>query len=167
MDVTNPIGGGGGCVYRDPPWDHPTTKELVLLYLDGMEIELLASHFQMTAHEIVDKLSELFFDLPEPVQDTSATNYKKPWQRAETSKLWRLYAVRNSIPDIAEKLGRDELGVCYKLLTEQMVILPRNLADDYGLDEEEFHVESTADPKAEVCSTCLDVVLYCKCYYEE
>ena len=165
MDVANRLG-RDGCVHPEPLWDEPTAKELVMLYLDGMEIELLASHFQMTAHEIVFKLSDLFFGLPEPIQDTSAANYKKPWNGAETTKLWRLYAVRNPIPKIAEKLGRDELGVCYKLLTEQMVILPRRLAEEHGFDEEEFHVESQSDDKIKVCPTCLDVVPFCKCYYE-
>ena len=155
-----------GCVVLDDGWSEPATKELVELYLDGMELELLSSHFQMTVHEIVAKLSELFFAVPEPMQDTSAANYKKPWHGAETAKLWRLYAVRNPIPKIAEKLGRDELGVCYKLLTEQMVILPRSLAEVYGFDEDEFHVESKSDDNAKVCPICLDVVPYCKCYYE-
>ena len=159
--------GRGGCIDPEHLWDEPTTKELVMLYLDGMEIELLASHFQMTAHEIVAKLSELFFSLPDPIQDPSATNYKKPWHRAETTKLWRLYTVRNPIPKIAEKLGRDELGVCYKLLTEQIVILPRSLAEMYDFDEDEFHVESQSDDNIKVCPTCLDVVPYCKCHYQE
>ena len=164
MDVENSLG-RGGCIDPEPLWDDAAVKELVVLYLDGMDLELLASHFQMTAHEIVFKLSDLFFGLPEPIQDTSAANYKKPWNGAETTKLWRLYAVRNPIPKIAEKLGRDELGVCYKLLTEQMVILPRRLAEEHGFDEEEFHVESESDQKAKVCPTCLDVIIYCKCYY--
>ena len=144
-------------------WDEDTVRELVLSYLDGMDIDLLASHFNKTQHEIVFKLSEVLLGVSNPKQDTRAKRYRKPWTWAEKSKLWRLYAVRNPIHLIAAKLGRDELGVCFKLLSEQIVILPRHVVEKYDLDQDDFAVQSESDYKVPVCSNCLDVVMYCKC----
>jgi uncharacterized iron-regulated protein len=146
-------------------WTKAARKALVELYLDGMDIDLLASHFNKTQHEIVFKLSEILLGVANPKQDSSAKKYRKPWTWAEKSKLWRLYAVRNPIHLIAEKLGRDELGVCFKLLSEQIVILPRRVVEKYDLDQDDFAVESESDYKVPVCSNCLDVVMYCKCKF--
>ena len=41
-------------------------KELLELYLDGMELDLLSSHLNLGKREIVRKLSELFFNIEHP-----------------------------------------------------------------------------------------------------
>ena len=141
-------------------------KELLELYLDGMDIEFLTSHFNLRGREIVRKLSELLLGLDQPKQDPSARNYRKPWHWGDNSKLWRMYAVGVPIPTIADKLGRDELGICYRILSEQYVIVPRAIVERYKLDQDNFAIESDSRFKVKTCPNCLDVVVYCKCRIE-
>ena len=142
-------------------------KELLELYLDGMDIVLLSSHLNLKTREVVRKLSELLFGLEFPIQNPEAQNYQKTWCWAEDSRLWQMYAVGIPVKVIAHKLGRDELGTCYRLLTENLVIVPRTVVEKYKLDQENFATDSDPKPDVKICSTCLDVVPYCKCYYEE
>ena len=141
-------------------------KELLELYLDGMELELLSSHLNLGKREIVRKLSELFFNIEHPGQNSEAPNYGKPWNWGESSRLWRMHAVGTPVRTIAEKLGRDELGVCYRLLSENLVIVPKSIVAKYELDEDNFATDAAAEQSVKTCSNCLDVVAYCKCYYE-
>ena len=141
-------------------------KELLELYLDGMELDLLSSHLNLGKREIVRKLSELFFNIEHPEQNSEAPNYGKPWNWGESSRLWRMHAVGTPVRTIAEKLGRDELGVCYRLLSENLVIVPKSIVAKYELDEDNFATDAGSEQSAKTCSNCLDVVAYCKCYYE-
>lgn len=142
-------------------------KELLELYLDGMDIVLLSSHLNLTRREVVRKLSELLFGLEFPTQNPDAENFQKNWSWVETSRLWRMYAVGIPVQVIAHKLGRDELGICYRLLTENLIVVPATVVEKYKLNQENFATESDPKPDVKQCSTCLDVILYCKCYYEE
>lgn len=144
-------------------WTKAARKALVELYLDGMDIAWLSKHFEGQPYEIVLQLSELLLEISNPIQDTGAKNYGKTWSWVDNSKLWRMYAVRTPIPQIAAKLGRDELGVCFRLLSEQMVVLPRKIVEEFNLDEDDFAVELDEKPSPSVCSFCFDVVIYCKC----
>lgn len=148
-----------------PPWSVSKTRALLDLYLDGMDIGLLSKHFEVQPNEIVLQLSELLLEISNPLQDAGAKNYGKTWTWVDNSKLWRMYAVRTPIPQIAAKLGRDELGVCFRLLSEQMVVLPRKIVKEFNLDEDEFAVQPEASPPVSVCSRCFDVSLYCRCYF--
>ena len=140
-------------------------KELLELYLDGMEIDLLASHLNLTKWEIVRKLSELLFEVSSPVHNPSANRYRQRWNWAENSRLWRMYAVGIPIQTIAERLGRDEMGICYRLLTEGMVIVPKATVSKYKLDQDNFATESDSQYTVKTCSNCLDVVIYCNCSF--
>ena len=142
-------------------------KELLELYLDGMEIDLLSSHLALKRREVVIKLSGLLFGLESPTQNPEAQNYQKTWSWAENSRLWRMYAVGIPVQVIAHKLGRDELGICYRLLTENLIVVPATVVEKYKLDQENFATDSDPKPDVKICSTCLDVVPYCKCYYAE
>lgn len=141
-------------------------RELLELYLDGMDIDFLASHLDLRSREVVRKLSALFFDIEQPRQDSTARNYRKAWNWADSSKLWRMYAVGASVRAIADRLGRDELGICYRLLTENLVVVPTALVKKYNLDQDNFATDDGSKNAAKVCPTCLDVVPYCKCYYD-
>lgn len=141
-------------------------KELLELYLGGMEIDLLASHMNLTNWQIVRKLSELLFDVRSPQHDPSARNYRQRWNWVDNSKLWRMYAVGIPIPSIAKKLGRDEMGICYRLLAEQLVVVPKATVSKYKLDQDDFAIGTEDEITMKICSNCLDAVVYCKCYYE-
>ena len=104
-------------------WSFLMEKELLELFLDGMEIDLLASHMNFTNWEVVIKLSELLLEIKSPEHNPAAKKYRQRWNWADNSRLWRMYAVGIPIPSIAEKLGRDEMGICYRLLMEQLVVI--------------------------------------------
>lgn len=148
------------------PWSVATEKELLELYLDGMDLDLLSSHFQLKQREIVRKLSELFFNIQYPEQNSEVSNYGKPWNWGESSRLWRMHAVGAPVSTMAEKLGRDELGVCYRLLSENLVIVPKEIVVKFELDEENFATETGSEQSMKTCSNCLDFVVYCKCWDE-
>ena len=147
-------------------WSYSSERELLDLYLDGMDLDFLACHFDIDSREIVVKLAELFFEIDHPSQNPSARNYRKPWNWGDNSKLWRMYAVGVPIATIAKKLGRDELGICYRILSEQYVIVPRAIVERYKLDQDNFAIESDSRFKVKTCPNCLDVVVYCKCRIE-
>ena len=140
-------------------------SELLDLYLDGMEIDLLVSHLNLTNSEIVRKLSELLFDVSSPERNPLAKKYRQRWNWAEDSKLWRMYAVGIPIQTIAQKLSRDEMGICYRLLTKHMVVVPKATVSKYKLDKGDFAIETRSEKDVKICSYCLDVVGYCKCYF--
>ena len=141
-------------------------KELLELFLDGMEIDFLASHMNFSNWEVVIKLSELLFDVRSPQHDPSARNYRQRWNWVDSSKLWKMYAVGIPISSIAEKLGRDEMGICYRLLAEQFVVVPEATVSKYKLDQDAFAIGTGEEKNVKICSNCLDLVVYCKCYYE-
>ena len=140
-------------------------KELLDLYLDGMELDLLSAHLNLEIRAVVMRLSELFFGLEKPRQDPTATRFGKTWNWGESSRLWRMYAVGIGIPTIAKKLERDELGVCFRILSEQHVIVPKAVVKKYKLDQDNFATESDSEYTVKTCSNCLDVAIYCKCSF--
>lgn len=140
-------------------------QELLELFLDGMEIDLLASHMNFTTREVVKKLSELLFEVNSPQHNPSAQKYRQRWNWADDSRLWRMYAVGMPIRTIAEKLGRDEMGICYRLLTEQLVVVPQATVSKYKLDQADLAIENWQGKDAKICPHCLDVIGYCKCYF--
>lgn len=140
-------------------------KELLVLYLDGMELDLLSAHLNTEQREIVRKLSELFFGIAQPEQNPTTPNYGKPWNWADRSRLWRMHAIGAPVSAIAEKLGRDELGICYRLLSENLVVVPIEVVSRYSLDADDFAVSTGVEQEVRTCSNCLDVVPYCKCNY--
>lgn len=140
-------------------------KDLLELYLDGMDLDLLSSHLNVGREEIVRRLSGLFFRLEFPTQDPDAPNYRKKWSWAETSRLWRMYAVGIPVQVIARTLGRDELGICYRLLVENYIVVPASVVEKYKLDRDNFATESESKADVRVCPTCLDVTPYCECHF--
>ena len=148
------------------PLTLPMEKELLELYLDGMELDLLSSHLNLRKREIVRKLSELFFNIEQPEQNSEAPNCGKPWNWGESSRLWKMHAVGTRVQAIAEKLGRDELGVCYRLLSENLVIVPSSIVEKYELDDDNFATDAGSEQSVKTCSNCLDVVAYCTCQWK-
>lgn len=141
-------------------------KELLDMYLLGMDIDLLSTHLNLSTRTVVVKLSELLLDSPNPAQNTKAENYRKPWSWADDSRLWRMYAIGASVRSIADSLGRDELGVCYRLIAENLLIVPKTVVKKYKLDDENFATDSDSKAEVKTCPTCLDVIWYCKCQWQ-
>jgi hypothetical protein len=117
-------------------WEYMSQKELLELWVGGMDLELLARHLNRKQREVVVKLSELILKAPQPVADSSAPYFGKPWDYFHNSELRRLYALGKKPSEIADALGRDELGVCFRLLSNFELVIPRAVIRRFHLDEE-------------------------------
>ena len=121
----------------NPPgaWDRAMHRELVELYFDGMDVEMLGSHFQKKAQEIYAELITLLFGVTELQENPAAPRFRKRWEYLEDSELIRLYRRSLPVEEIAEQLGRDVPGVAMRLINSWWVACPPELAKTLGLNE--------------------------------
>ena len=116
-------------------WDPAMHRELVELYFDGMDIEMLGWHFQKKAQEIYAELIALLFGVTELQENPAAPRFRKRWEYLEDSELIRLYRRSLPVEEIAEQLGRDVPGVAMRLINSWWVACPPELAKTLGLNE--------------------------------
>lgn len=121
----------------EPGWSYASQKELLELWLDGMDLEPLARHLNRKPLEVVVKLSELVLKAPQPVADRAAPCFRKPWDYFHNFELRRLHALGKRPSDIADALGRDELGVCFRLLSNFELVIPKAVVKRFHLGEDE------------------------------
>jgi len=121
-------------------WDKATRRELVELYFDGMDIEMLGWHFEMKAFEVYRKLISLLLGVKHLNEDPSVPRFRKRWEYLEDSELIRSY--RRSVPveQIAKQLGRDVPGVAMRLINSWWVTCPPKVAKTLGLNEDEVEI---------------------------
>ena len=115
-------------------------RELVELYFDGMDIEMLGWHFEMKAFEVYRELISLLLGVTHLEEDPSVPRFRKRWEYLEDSELIRLY--RRSVPveQIAQQLGRDAPGVAMRLINSWWVTCPPEVAKTLGLNENEVDI---------------------------
>ena len=115
-------------------------RELVELYFDGMDVEMLGWHFEIKGFEIYRELISLLFGVTHLEEDPSAPRFRKRWEHLEDSELIRLY--RRSVPveQIAKQLGRDVPGVAMRLINSWRVTCPPEVAKTLGLNEDEVEI---------------------------
>ena len=130
----------------EPGWSYTSQKELLELWVDGMDLELLARHLNRKPLEVIVKLSELILKAPQPVADSSAPYFRKPWDYFHNSELRRLHALGKKPSEIADALGRDELGVCFRLLSNFELVIPRSVVKRFHLDEDETSTNRIYEP---------------------
>jgi hypothetical protein len=121
-------------------WDKALRRELVELYFDGMDIEMLGWHFDMKAFEIYRELIALLLGVKELEEDPTVPRFRKRWEYLEDSELIRLY--RRSVPveQIAKQLGRDVPGVAMRLINSWWVTCPPKVAKTLGLNEDDVEI---------------------------
>ncbi|MDA8901138.1 hypothetical protein N9I88_01375 [Pontimonas sp.] len=121
-------------------WDKAMRRELVELYFDGMDIEMLGWHFEMKAFEVYRELISLLLGVTHLEEDPSVPRFRKRWEYLEDSELIRLY--RRSIPveQIAQQLGRDAPGVAMRLINSWWVTCSPEVAKTLGLNENEVDI---------------------------
>lgn len=123
-----------------PPgaWERAMHRELVELYVDGMDIEMLGSHFQKKTQEIYAELIALLFGVTDPQENPAAPRFRKRWEPLEDSELIRLYRRSLPVQEIAEQLGRDVPGVAMRLINSWWVVCPPEVANNLGLNENDL-----------------------------
>ena len=115
-------------------------RELVELYFDGMDTEMLGWHFEMKAFEVYRELISLLLGVTHLEEDPSVPRFRKRWEYLEDSELIRLY--RRSVPveKIAQQLGRDGPGVAMRLINSWWVACPPEVAKTLGLNEDDVEI---------------------------
>jgi hypothetical protein len=121
----------------NPPgaWDRAMHRELVELYFDGMDVEMLGWHFQKKTQEIYAELITLLFGVTELQENPAAPRFRKRWEYLEDSELIRLYRRSLTVEEIAEQLGRDVPGVAMRLINSWWVVCPPEVVRRLGLTD--------------------------------
>ena len=103
------------CVVDDP-LSPEERRELHWGYEAGMDIPLLATLLDYSPREVVRELSRQVFSMPTPSENRKAPRSGVKWEAAEEECLIEWFQQGLAPTDIARELGRDELGVCWRIL---------------------------------------------------
>ena len=125
-----------GCI---PPPPKPrrlskaATRELLELYAMGWDISLIASHLHLSPPRVVRHLAALIFDDVEVASDVSAPRHQKTWTLEEILTLRQLIKLGRTPSEMAPPLGRDPLGVAFKILENFSPAIPREVVKKFGV----------------------------------
>lgn len=154
---------------ENPDWNRDSRRELVDLYLRQMSIASLAEHFDVSQREIVRELSRLLLNVQEPCENKFAENFGAKWDIVGDDKLRAYFRRGHTVAEISRLLGRDLLGICFRILANFDVVVPDATRVSLKLDEywaNEKDPDSKASP-ARTCVVCEDVIIYCKCQFQD
>ena|GEM_PF-2145372 len=128
-----------GCVvfepHEGPNWNRDSRRELVDLYLRQMGLPFLAQHFEVSQRDLVRELSKLLLDVTEPYENRFVKNYGAKWNMVDDEKLQVCFRRGYSIAEISRLLGRDALGICFRILSNFDVVVPKETYSNLGLEE--------------------------------
>jgi len=117
-----------------PTWTHESTKELLELYLTGFAPSMLASHFRLSAMEIIEQLSSVVFGDHHLTKDPTKARHQRTWHRDEVLFLASQMQVGRTPTEIAALMDRDSLGIAFKLFQALPVPIPRAVLEEYDID---------------------------------
>ena len=100
----------------DDSWSSEERRELLWGYEAGMDIPLLATLLDFSPREVVRELSRQAFSMPTPSENRKAPRYRANWEPAEVDRLIEGFQQGVTPTGIARQLGRDELGVCWRII---------------------------------------------------
>jgi len=150
-------------------WTKSMNKELLEFYLDRMPGPMMAHYFGCSERDMVRQIACLVFGKKKIKSDRSAPRYGEEWTWRDDQVLRREFQLGKPIDHIAATLGRDELGVAFRILAFFEPQIPAAVVEKYGLDESPSVVEAASLSQGDdsgfvkVCSECHDVIAYCKC----
>ena len=150
-------------------WTKSMNKELLELYLDRMPGPMMAHYFGCSERDMVRQIACLVLGKKKIKSDRSAPRYGEEWSWRDDQVLRREFQLAKPIDQIAATLGRDELGVAFRILAFFEPQLPPAVVEKYGLDDAPGVLPSSSplqgdEPRfVRVCSECHDVVPFCKC----
>lgn len=130
-------------------WNISAKRELLELYFDGMDAEMLGWHFGVKPHEVYIALCSLLFGLSQMHEDPTAPRFRKRWETLEDSELIRLYRRSFPVETIALQLGRDVPGVAMRLISSWWATCPPDVARSLRLSEDDIQI-SEAPPAEDV-----------------
>lgn len=105
-------------------WSEIESAGLVAGYTRGASIAMLGSSVGTTHRAVVFELSRLMLKPEGPMVDRAAEKFGHFWSSREEQALRDLYLAGMSLPSIARKLQRDQLGVAFRLFENHIPQLP-------------------------------------------
>jgi hypothetical protein len=161
-----------GCVVPGPDgkeWSEEDRKALLELYVSRMPFKTVAQLFGCSTDDVVKELARILLRASNLKRDENSPNFGKHWSWIEDQLLKRDFQLRRPIKEIARKLGRDSLGIAYRVLETLSPQIPPKWAKELSsgpyLAGNSRHHDAVGSA-ATVCSECLDVTAYCKCLIE-
>lgn len=91
-------------------------EEVVNLFRQGYDVYSIASQLKVEAIQVGIVLALKVLNQSEPLVDENAPNYGKYWETEHLNILEERFDEGMAIPEIAKLLGRDKLGVCFRIL---------------------------------------------------
>lgn len=163
--------GNPSCEPHEPSfqqlWTDGTRRELLELWVDGMSLQMLADYFQRTTRDVVRELASLILQVDDLRSDSTTPRHGVRWSWDDDHMLVQQHQLGVTLTEIAEALGRDEMGAAFRMLEYFAPGIPRETIERFGLaDFAAAKRREAGDPSGdapETCPNCLDVVLYCKC----
>jgi hypothetical protein len=146
------------------PWTTSETSRLLFLYGDGVPLYELGIVIGATDRAVVFELTRQLLNSERPLVDPSAEQFGRLWSSDDISNLEDAYYDGVWLPSVALKLGRDQLGVAFRLFecrlpsvihfTEDLAWLdmPSEIAQEFPTSTVEPHhppvVAGTGQPLA-------------------
>lgn len=103
-------------------WDE--TQSALLMYCQGKDVFDIAEALGKTSNDIVATLGVQIFALDGELIDSSAENWGMSWSSEDATTLATLVRAGKTIDDICEALGRDRLGVLYRIFARLNPVVP-------------------------------------------
>jgi hypothetical protein len=109
------------------------TKEALTLYGQGLSIYQIASEISRPSNDIIGTFGVHFYGLDEDLVNPMAKKFRHGWTPDEMTKLSKLFLAGESVDDICASLGRDRLGVLYKVFMTYNPEIPKALAKSFKI----------------------------------
>jgi hypothetical protein len=109
------------------------TKEALKLYSQDHSIYQIASKMAVASNDVVGTLGLHFYDLNEELVNPLAEKFRYGWSFEELTHLSEMLTSGHSIDEICSALGRDRLGVLYKIFTGHFPEIPSKVAKAFKI----------------------------------
>lgn len=150
-------------------WSEVERKALIEFYVSRMPLKTVAQLFDCSTDDVVRELARLLLRANSLRRDENSPNYGKHWSWIEDQLLTRDFQLRRPIKEIARRLGRDSMGIAYRVLETLSPQIPPKWAKELSSgphSEGSSRHDDAVGSAATICSECLDVTAYCKCLIE-
>lgn len=105
-------------------------ESIIRCYINGAEVSSIAYEINATQAVVVTALSRMIFGLSGNLVDEAAPRFGQGWSSADLETFQKLYSQGRPVPEIAKELGRDQLGLCFRIFMYVRPAIPRKFAGD-------------------------------------
>jgi hypothetical protein len=113
-------------------WDE--TQSALKMYCQGRDVFAIAENLARNSNDVVATLGVHMFGLEGALVDASAENWGKGWDSESKTTMTTLVRAGKSIDEICESLGRDRLGVLYRIFSGLNPVVPSRVMKAFKVD---------------------------------